>query len=150
MIKQSQYGVDMKVIKVISYNKVIVQFQDEHKFEKEIFWSNFKRGTVKNPYDKIIMKHGYYGVGKYKARVNNKITKEYNAWSTIITRCYSEKHRYLFKSYIDCEICDEWLNFQTFAKWFEETIMNYQTTKKLKLIKIFYIKEIKYTHQNLA
>jgi hypothetical protein len=121
MIKKNKQGTDMKIIKVISNDKLIIQFQDEHKFEKEVFWQNYKRGTVKNPYDKIILNRGYIGVGKYKSRdENNKITEQYNAWSNILLRCYSDKHRYLFESYPECEISEEWCNFQTLAEWYDE------------------------------
>lgn len=120
MIKPNNFGTDMKIIKVLSWDKVLIQFQDDYKFEKEVFYNNFNHGTVKNPYDRIILGHGYIGVGKYKATVNGKITKQYNAWSNIILRCYSDKHRYLFEAYPDCEICEEWCNFQVFAKWFDD------------------------------
>lgn len=120
MTNKNTFGTEMKIIEIISNDKVVIQFQDKHKFEKEIFWNNFKRGTVKNPYDKIILCYGYIGVGKYKAVVNGRITDQYNTWSNIILRCYSDKHRYLFESYPECEICEEWCNFQIFAKWYDE------------------------------
>lgn len=119
-INKNSFGTDMKVVKVISYDKIIIQFQDKYKYEKEIFWNNFKKGTIKNPYDKIILGRGYIGVGKYKTTVNGRITDQYNTWSNIILRCYSDKHRYLFEAYPDCEICEEWCNFQIFAKWYDE------------------------------
>lgn len=34
----------------------------------------------------------------------------------MLQRCYNNKQL----SYFDCEVCDEWLCFQNFAKWYEE------------------------------
>ena len=37
----------------------------------------------------------------------------------MLTRCYSDK--FIEKdNYIDCEVCDEWKNFQNFAEWYNE------------------------------
>lgn len=138
MINKNKFGTDMKIIKVVSWDKVIVQFQDEHKFEKEVFYQNFRNGTVKNPYDRVILGRGYLGVGKYKAVVNGRITDQYNAWSNIILRCYSDKHRYLFESYPDCEICEEWCDFQVFAKWYDENY--YQVEGRLHIDKDVLVK----------
>jgi hypothetical protein len=36
-------------------------------------------------------------------------------------RCYSKKYQKLYySSYIGCTVCNEWLNFQTFADWYNE------------------------------
>ena len=44
----------------------------------------------------------------------------------MLTRCYSEKEHKKHPTYIDCEVRDEWRNFQNFAKWYEN---NYYTVK---------------------
>lgn len=111
----------MKIIKVLPNDRLIVQFQDEFKYEKEIHWNNFQRGTVKNPYDKTLYDIGYLGVGKYKAFIDNKAHKtiEYSFWINIMERCYSEKRRHRYKTYEDCYMVKEWCNFQNFAQWVE-------------------------------
>jgi hypothetical protein len=43
----------------------------------------------------------------------------YKAWSGMMTRCYSEKWHKKWPSYIGCSVCDEWLIFSNFAKWFD-------------------------------
>lgn len=35
-------------------------------------------------------------------------------------RCYSEKLKKKYLTYAECTISDEWLNFQSFAKWYDE------------------------------
>lgn len=35
-------------------------------------------------------------------------------------RCYDDKYHKKQWFYKGCKVCDEWLNFQNFAKWYEE------------------------------
>lgn len=64
-----------------------------------------------------------YGVGfdsggtfiKTKGRAHTKV---YSTWKSMLMRCYSENYHVKFPTYIDCYVCDEWLDFQVFAKWF--------------------------------
>lgn len=73
---------------------------------------------MKNLYNKTVYGVGYIGEGKYKITINTQRTKVSNAWKNMIQRCYkgSETH----PSYKDVLVCEEWHNFQNFAKWFEE------------------------------
>ena len=36
----------------------------------------------------------------------------------MLRRCYDEKLHKKYPTYIDCKVCEEWLNFQNFAKWY--------------------------------
>ena len=64
---------------------------------------------------------GYYGEGKYKARKNNnEMTIQYRYWFNMIQRCYSEKELNRNKTYENVTVCEEWHNFQNFAKWFDD------------------------------
>jgi hypothetical protein len=38
----------------------------------------------------------------------------------MINRCYNPYYINKELSYIDCYVCEEWHNFQNFAKWYEE------------------------------
>jgi len=101
-----------------------VTFQiDEYIAETAVH--NVKTGAVKNPYKPIVYGIGYYGVGKYKARVNKKDTIPYILWSAMLLRAYSKKYRHLYPTYKDVKVYEEWHNFQVFAEWFY-TESNYQ------------------------
>ena len=64
---------------------------------------------------------GYYGEGKYKARKNNnEMTIQYRYWFNMIQRCYSAKALKRRMTYENVYVCEEWHNFQNFAKWFDE------------------------------
>lgn len=84
-------------------------------------YEHFKSGNVKCPYEPIIYNVGYYGEGKYKAtNKNNKSTKCYNTWRKMLERCYNDKTQEKHPTYKGCSVCEEWYNFQNFAKWYEE------------------------------
>ena len=63
---------------------------------------------------------GIIGEGIYVSRINSIRTKEYVAWDAMLQRCYDDKLHKRHPSYKDCTVCEEWLNFQNFAKWFND------------------------------
>lgn len=44
----------------------------------------------------------------------------YQAWRSMMTRCYSEKLIVKNPTYNGCSVCDEWLTFSNFKKWMEQ------------------------------
>lgn len=119
LIKENNNGTQMKIIKVLPDDRLIIQFQDKHKFEKDIHWNNFKSGNVKNPFYVSVLGKGYIGNGKYLTKISDKRTIEYSIWTSMMDRCYGEREQY--PAYADnTEVCDEWLNFQNFADWFNQ------------------------------
>ena len=62
---------------------------------------------------------GIYEKGKYKSKINGKHTKEYLVWRTMISRCYNPMYLEKHPTYERCQVCNEWLYFQEFCKWFE-------------------------------
>lgn len=67
---------------------------------------------------KLVEGKGTYTKGFYKCIINGVQTPEYLTWHNMLARCYSESYQEKFPSYRGCSVCDEWLNFQTFAKWY--------------------------------
>ena len=75
---------------------------------------------------------GKYSDEKYTSRINGIVTPEYTTWETMLQRCYDDKLHSRNPSYKDCEVCEEWLNYQNFAKWFEENyIEGFQLDKDI-------------------
>ena len=68
----------MKIIKYNSYSDIIVEFQDKYKVKVPTNYGNFKKGMVRNPYDKTVYDVGYFGIGKYSIKNHQKI---YNVWN---------------------------------------------------------------------
>jgi hypothetical protein len=83
---------------------------------------NFKIGNINSPFDRILCGIGYHGIGKYERynKFNEKCTKMYITWTSMIFRCYNIKHLEKYPTYIGCTVCEEWHNFQNFAEWYNE------------------------------
>ena len=119
------YGTLMKIVEYKEAKDIIVEFQDEYKVKVHTQYVCFQKGKVKNPYDREVYGVGYLGVGKYKSiDKNKKRTKVYIIWQSMLMRCYDPYYINKYPTYIDCYVCDEWLNFQNFAEWFYENIYN--------------------------
>lgn len=49
--------------------------------------------------------------------------QSYKHWKSMICRCYSDYYHKSRPTYTDCTVCNEWLYFSNFDKWF---ILNYK------------------------
>ena len=62
-----------------------------------------------------------YGVGindrSCPAKVNGKITKEYNLWRNMLQRCYSKTYLEKQPTYIGCSVSDTFLYYHLFRVW---------------------------------
>ena len=52
-------------------------------------------------------------------KVNGKPTKVYDQWKSMLCRCYSNNRQEKQPTYIGCYVCEEWLLFTNFKKWYE-------------------------------
>lgn len=93
---------------------------------------NFKSGSIKNPYRKSVCGIGCIGVGNNLASKNGRSTDVYLIWAAILDRCYGNQKKYP-AYYGKCTVCDEWLNFQNFASWYEKH--KYKTDRRLHIDK---------------
>ena len=122
MTGKNKHGTPFKIIEGTKASNLTIEFQDEYHYQMKTSMQNFKRGQVKNPYDKLICGVGYLGEGTHRSRHPNNGEKyrEYKIWSEILRRCYSPKEHIRSPAYKDCSVCDEWLNYQNFATWYNE------------------------------
>ena len=118
-INYNTKGSRMKIIECINARNIVVIFDNGYKTKTE--YSQFKKGQIKNPYDKTIYNVGYIGEGYYKLITHKNI---YKHWSSMIRRCYADNKNKFNPTYKDCSVCEEWHNFQNFGKWFDD---NYYT-----------------------
>lgn len=93
-----------------------------------------RRGVVKDKMAPSVCGVGYVGDGKFKPSIDGKHTKIYATWSGMLTRCYNNKNQTKQPTYIGCSVCEEWHNFQNFAKWMNE--LDYEGKQLDKDIKI--------------
>lgn len=85
-----------------------------------------KSGKVNDPYNPSVKGLGYLGLGHYNSKSNF-----YGTWVRMFHRVYSHNPTH---KYLSISIVEPWHNFQTFAKWAEETCPNleYELDKDLK------------------
>ena len=116
----NKYGTVMRIIAWSSHSDIQVQFQDAHAAIVHTTYRNFKKQEVKNPYDKSVYGIGYVGDGPYKTRIDGEHPASYLIWVTVLQRCYREEVKDKYPTYYGrCTVCDEWLNYQNFAAWYE-------------------------------
>lgn len=105
------------LISIISYRN---NSDCDVKFENGIIVENKEyqeliRGSIKNPFHPSVCGRGYVGVGKYPLKIYIEIGKK---WRSVLERSYSNDINR--PTYKDVVACEEWHNFQNFAKWHEE------------------------------
>ena len=137
----SNEGCLMKIVEYDSYNDIIVEFQDKHKYKVYTTYNNFKKGKCKNPFFPSVFGHGYLGVDK-KGNVpkvsefkNGKccITWEYHKWMHMLERCYDNKLKEKNPSYKDVVCCNRWLCFAWFLEDLEKLKQEYNWNEDEKL-----------------
>lgn len=123
-------------VKIIAYRGTydcdILVIDTEH-ILKNISYGNIKLGCVRNPFLPVVFGKGFMGQGEYSSlNLDGSKTKEYNAWKVMLERCYRLERSNRNKSYASVIVCEEWHNFQNFAKWFEENyIEGFQLDKDI-------------------
>lgn len=71
----------------------------------------------------------YNGVAK---DVDNKYYASYRVWQMMLHRCYNIEHQKKRPSYKECFVCNDWLFYSNFKKWFDENyIEGYELDKDI-------------------
>lgn len=119
-ISEDYYGNKIIVIKYKKYDDIDVLFTEYNYTLENCSYKTFLSKGLKYPYQKSVCNIGYMGVGRYKTSNKHGTSKYYTTWKNLFTRCYGCDIKSKDRSYHDVEICDEWHNFQNFAKWYED------------------------------
>jgi hypothetical protein len=101
------------------WKDIVVRFVDSGNLVRTRY-ELFKKGIVKNPYDKSVYDVGFIGVGEYRPKINGERTKQYAVWHSMLERCYSGKLHKKRPTYSDCTLAKEWHCFQNFARWYDD------------------------------
>jgi hypothetical protein len=118
-IRFNSFGTKMILERYESSRKVHVLFED-HQVRACTTYQNFNKGLIKSPYDKTYYGLGFIGLGDYKSKVDNVKSPIYISWTSMLGRCYNSKTLARNPSYKGCTVCEEWYNFQNYAKWYEK------------------------------
>lgn len=119
-IIKDKHNTYMKIVKYNNYDDIFVEFLDEYHTVVHSDYNNFKHKNIKNPYFPSVYGVGYLGQGKYNAVKNGKMTIQYSYWKAMMQRCYCKSIKKHTSAYDNVSVCEEWHNFQNFAKWFDK------------------------------
>ena len=116
----NNFGSEMVIVGYRGRMDIDVSFPQYNWTFKGVTYRAFKNGEIKCPYEHSVYGIGCMGEGEYKVSENGKNTRVYHTWHSMLERCYSEKYQEKYPTYNGCTVCEEWLNFQNFAKWYDE------------------------------
>lgn len=103
------------VLKYNSHADVKVKFTNTG-YESIVQACDIRRGKVKDKLKPSVYGVGFTGDGEF----STKDRDSHQCWVSMLARCYSKKFIARNPTYKGCIVCDEWHNFQNFAKWYYE------------------------------
>lgn len=109
----------MTIIKCIDAFNIDIKFEETGAVKYAQQYSNFKIGNIKDNFYPDIYDVGCLGNATSRDS-NRKKKKAYLTWHNMLMRCYDEKSFKKHPTYVDCSVCDEWLCYENFEKWFSE------------------------------
>jgi hypothetical protein len=115
-------GLKMTIIEYRSNIDIDVQFEDGTILKHKTYNKFKHQHNIMNYNYPTVCGVGYIGYGDYSVTENGKHTDSYTRWKNCLNRAYKDRG----KSYIDVSVCEEWHNYQNFAKWYDE---NYYEVK---------------------
>ena len=120
-VRYNKNGEEMKIIRYGNAKDIDVQFVKDGTIIEHRTYDEFKTGRIKNPMTPSVHGVGFIGKGRFKAHDGNgKPTKCHAVWKSMHTRCYDPKYHEKEPSYKNCTVCEEWHNYQVYAKWHDE------------------------------
>ena len=125
-IRKNTFGTDMQIVAYRTSDDMDVKFLDKDGYVfQHTTYSNFKTGQIKNPYDRCIFGIGYLGEGNAQQK-----TQVGYCWRGMLERCYCDRMKKIHPAYYGIStVCEEWLNFQVFAKWYNENVYQIGTER---------------------
>lgn len=131
--KTNRIGEEVKTVcgktcRIINYRRAddldVLIIEDNYvKYNQN--YRNFKNGIIKSPFDKTIYGVGSIGLGDAPITIpidNNKRISHpaYSLWTNMLKRCYDKKTEGYNPTYKGCSVCEDWLCYNNFYKWYNE------------------------------
>ena len=111
-------GEVMFIVEYVNSQDVTVQFKRTGEVVK-CAYGTFVKGKVKSHFSASVFGVGVKGVEPTRDE-NGKMLDSYNCWIGMLKRCYSAKYQEKHPSYKGCYVCNEWLYYHNFKKWYDE------------------------------
>ena len=111
---------DFKIVKYNNNINVEIRFLKTG-YETTVQLVQVKNGSVKDLCSPSVYSIGIVGT-KYPPSVNGVITKEYDLWTGMLRRCYSDSFKKRRPTYEGCEVSDNFKSFEYFYEWCHKQI----------------------------
>ena len=111
---------DFKILKYNDAYNVDVQFLKTG-YETVARLGDIKNGLIKDPYSPSVYGIGIVGT-KYPISVNSVQTKEYELWTHMLQRCYSDTYKKKRPTYEGCEVSNNFKSYEYFYEWCNKQI----------------------------
>ncbi|MGL6175196.1 MAG: hypothetical protein ACRC1P_11375 [Cellulosilyticaceae bacterium] len=118
-IRLNNQGSEMTIIRYVDCKNIDVKFKSGYVCKNKTY-SCFINGRIKDKMFPSVHGVGFLGDGEFAMCENKKETMEGKVWANIMHRCYDKGYAKRRPTYIECTVCDEWHNFQNFAKWYND------------------------------
>lgn len=115
--KTMNCGTKAKIIQYRSAIDIDVEFESGY-VSKHKTYDNFLNGRIIDKNIPNVQNHGFKG--DLKTIKNNKIVQSYQIWQKMMQRCYDTKFHNKQPTYSDVYICEEWMLYENFKKWFDD------------------------------
>lgn len=111
---KTNQGFEVVVTEYVDGYNITAKFEEPREYEFKTYLGSLKTGSIKNKYHPSMYGVGYMGVGEYDSK---KDIQAHSHFTAMLERCYDTVALQKRKSYIGCEVRDDWYDFQDFAKW---------------------------------
>ena len=115
----NSFGSKMIIEEYRKTTDIDVYFPEYNWVFRHATYSNFKKGSIKCPYEPRYYGKGYLGEGEYKVKENGKKSIWFKIWHHMLERCYDPKLKKKRPTYKECKVEDYLLNFQHMGEWIE-------------------------------
>ena len=117
---KSKSSGDFKILKYNGSKDVEIQFLKTG-YETIVQLGNIKSGKVKDPYAPSVFSIGIVG-NKYQISEGGILIKEYELWTNMLERCYSDTYKKKYPTYEGCEVSDKFKSYEYFYEWCNKQI----------------------------
>ena len=118
ILPSNNYG-DFIILEYNAANDVKIKFLDTG-FVDTVFAAQMHTRKVRDSSLPTTCGFGYIDIEG--ASIGRKMTKEYQLWNNMITRCYNENLRHKNPTYKDCHVSEEWRYLSNFEEWCHQQI----------------------------
>ena len=106
------------IVEYVNSQDITIQFKTSGELAKTSY-NNFVKGEIKSHFTPSVYGVGITGLEPTRD-ANGEMFDSYICWCDMLRRCYSAKLQEKHPTYKGCSVCDEWLYYSNFKKWYNE------------------------------